>query len=147
MRCFRTCVSVIGALLSASGCQDPAGLLERVDFTVAPLAAQTDPLIVAYRFTVTNRSGDTVWFAACDRRITPDVAFVVNGRTVDTSSGNLCLAVEDMTPVPLAPGATYTGDRAVPYRAGVRYVPYLGVGRDRAGDRGARLQARAFDAP
>jgi hypothetical protein len=134
-------------MLGASACQEPAGLLERVDFTVAPLADQADPLIVEYRFTVTNRSADTVWFAACDGRITPDVAFVLNGRTVDTSSGSLCLAAYDMTPVPLAPGATYPGDRTVACRAGVRYVPYLGVGRDRAGDRGARLQASAFDAP
>lgn len=143
---LRVSTLLVGLLASVSACQNPSGLSEQIDFTVTPFATQADPRFVAYRFEVTNRSADTIWMPACDQRITPDVAFVVDGRTVDTMSGDLCLAIYDMSPVALAAGATYAGERAVFYQTGVRYVPSLSVGRDRTLDRGARLQARAFGA-
>ena len=138
---------LVGLVTAFMACQSPSGLADRVDFTVTPLASQTDPRLVAYRFVVTNRSADTIWMAACNHRITPDIAFMVNGRTIDTASGAVCLAIYDMGPVALAAGESYAGDRAVSFQAGVRYVPYLGVGRDRSLQSGARLQADAFIAP
>lgn len=144
---LRLSVAILSLGAVSAACQNPAGLAERVDFAVAPLSSQPDPRLVAYRFVITNRSAETIWMPACDQRITPDIAFVVNGRTIDTSSGSTCLAIYDMSPVALAAGETYAGERAVPYQAGVRYVPFLGVSRARDLQRGARLQADAFGAP
>lgn len=143
---LRVSMLLVSLLVGVPACQNPSGLSEHIDFTVTPFATQADPRIVAYRFEIINRSADTIWMPACGQRITPDVAFVVDGRTVDRVSGDLCLAIYDMSPVALAAGATYAGERAVPYQAGVRYVPSIGVGRDRTLERGARLQARAFGA-
>ena len=137
---------VVGFVAAFMACQSPSGLADRVDFTVTPLTPQADPRLVAYRFVVTNRSADTIWMAACNHRITPDIAFMVNGRTIDTASA-FCLAIYDMSPVALAAGESYAGERAVSFQSGVRYVPYLGVGHDRSLQSGAHLQADAFNAP
>ena len=137
---------LVGFVAAFMACQSPSGLADRVDFTVTPLASQTDPRLVAYRFVVTNRSADTIWMAACNHHITPDIAFMVNGRTIDTASA-FCLAIYDMSPVALAAGESYAGERAVSFQSGVRYVPYLGVGHDRSLQSGAHLQADAFNAP
>ena len=138
---------IVGSLALLQACKNPSGLGEQVDFSVTPLALQADSRIVAYHFVVTNRSTATIWMSACDRRTTPDIAVVVNGRTVDTFGGATCLAIYDMGPISLGAGESYAGDRSVPYQAGVHYVPYLGVGRDREMQTGARLQANAFDVP
>ena len=143
----RSSSMLVGLATAFMACQSPSGLADGVDFTVTPLAFQADPRVIAYRFVVTNRSADTIWMAACNHRITPDIAFTVNGRIIDTANGAVCLAIYDMSPVALAEGESYAGDRAVPIRAGVRYVPYLGVGRDRSLQSSARLQADAFNAP
>ena len=138
---------LVGLVTAFMACQSPSGLAERVDFTVTPLALQTEPQFVSYRFVVTNRSADTIWMAACNHRITPDIAFTVNSRVIDTANGAVCLAMYDMSPVALAAGESYAGVRAVSIQAGVRYVPYLGIGRDRSLQSGARLQADAFNTP
>jgi len=147
MSTARSSIIQLGLLATLVACRDPSGLADRVDFDVAPLAVQTDPRLVAYRFEVSNRSAAPVWMLTCDQRVTPDIAFVVSGRTVDTMRGDLCNALGDISPISLAPGQSYSGERAVLHQAGVRYVPSLTVGSERSFDRGARLQAIAFTAP
>lgn len=143
----RSCAILLFLLGSLVACENPAGLADQVDFTATPQVAESTPRFVAFRFVITNRSADTIWMAACDHRIRPDVEFVISGRTVDTFRLSGCQALYDTTPVALAAGESYTGDSGVPYQAGLRYVPILGVGRDRNLRRGARVQAAAFDAP
>jgi hypothetical protein len=133
-------------LTALTGCREAVGLADQVDFVVSRLAASAEQQRVEYRFTVTNRGSSTVWIPACAQRITPDIEFVLGNRTVDSSTGAVCLAVNDMSPLALSPGETYQGDRAVPYRTGVEYVPYLAVGSDRALATGVRLRAGAFTA-
>lgn len=132
-------------LLSVASCQDSTGLAG-VAFAVSRQTVQADPGVVAYRFVVINQSDATIWMNACNRIVSPDIDFVVGGRTVDTMSGGFCLAIYDMSPIALEPGQSYEGERAVPYRAGVQYRPSLGVSSERTlQGRGGRLQAAAFE--
>lgn len=135
------------AIAPLLGCSEPAGLAKDVRFDVVPASTQSAPSIVSYRFVVKNEGDAVIWMPTCAQRVTPDIAIVVDGRTVDTLNGDTCFGLGDSSPLALAPGTTYSGDRAIPAREGARYEPSLVVARDRALTASARLQSAVFSAP
>ncbi len=78
MSIARSSVIRLGLLATLVACRDPSGLADRVDLDVAPLAVQTHPRVIAYRFEVRNRSAAPIRLVTCNQRVMPDIAFVVS---------------------------------------------------------------------
>ena len=122
------CLALSGlSLMTFCACSAPTEIAPGVALAIDQVALSADGQRIAYEYTITNASADSVWIPACGGVIRPDVAVLLRGQVTDTYSGSLCPADRDMGPAPLAPGARYVGQSAVQSVSGASFSPFVVV--------------------
>ncbi len=129
---YSTSVLMLACALGASvlgACGSMTESVPGVSVTIDEIEISSGSRSIRYRYTVQNASRDSVWVAACDGVIRPDVAVMVRGRRTDSYSGSLCTANVYMGPALLAPGGQQSGGGEVQSVPGASFVPSVTVWR------------------
>ena len=134
-------LALIVVLVATAGCSAPLTPLGPVVVSVSTVT-WGDPGAVA--FTVTNTSSQRFFVSGCGSRIMAAVDRA-QGRGWQQYSGDGCLTIEDMSPLPVEPGATLTSARGV-YGHG-RFRIRIGVMPVAATDYSWTPTSKSFDVP